>query len=420
MAAVYEARHVHLGTRVAIKRMHPSSMHASTLETRFRNEAFAAACIRHPNVVRIHDYDIDDTGVPYLVMELLDGAPLSSTIASEGPLSPHCTVDLFLKLLSGVAAIHAAGFVHRDLKPHNVILHRVPGGGLEPVIVDFGIAKRVDAGPVGLEASGLTESGAILGTARYMSPEQIVSAKDVGPAADQYSLAVMMYECLAGRHPFSGSGSYDLVQDVLHARVHSIGEFCSGIPPEMDDVVLRAMSRNPSERFPSVHALGEALVPFAGDAAAMFWRADVHEARGGGAEGAPGQTRSEVRVPGLEVRARAPFRVARLWAAAGVVAAGVLVAGGTVPWTKPIRGASADSRPAAASAEPGVFNGAPAPGPESTGSTNPSAAASGGTSASSTAAAPKPSASPGGAGALRRPETIPRVTFGTNRAPILE
>jgi serine/threonine-protein kinase len=276
MATLHEARHLLLGTRAAVKRMLPGLPGGEVSLARFRKEAVAALRVRHPNVVRVYDYGVDASGVPYLAMELLDGTPLSATLATVGAFGVRQAADLFLPLLAGVSAVHAAGVVHRDLKPHNIFLRRRPGAEPDPVVIDLGIAKILDSGEGDdRPALTLTSTGAPVGTAAYMAPEQILGDKSIDPAADQYALGVTLYECLTGRAPFTGDSVYELMHAALNAPLCPPGALRPGIPPEVDAVVLRAMAREPEDRFPSVAAMGEALLPFASEAAVLAWRADA-------------------------------------------------------------------------------------------------------------------------------------------------
>jgi serine/threonine protein kinase len=269
---------VQLGIRVAVKRPLASFAVGDTAHARFRNEALYAARVRHPNVIRIHDYGTGD-GMPYIAMELLEGSPLSAVLASSGVMPVQRAVELLLAVLSGVAAVHTSGITHRDLKPHNLFLSRGGNGHEDPVIIDFGVAKSIfDAEEAG--DWGLTASGATLGTAAYMAPEQILCARDVGPPADQYSLAVTLYECLTCRTPFFGASPYETMHAALNARPHAPSELRPGIPATLDAVLLRALSRDPAERFPSAHAMGEALLPFASEDAVLAWQADFRRTRG--------------------------------------------------------------------------------------------------------------------------------------------
>ena len=275
MAALYEARHVLLGTRAAVKRMLAGHAAGDVSLERFRKEAVAALRIRHPNVIRIYDYGVDATGVPYLAMELLEGTTLSATLAVGGPLGVHDAADLFLPLLAGVAAVHAAGVVHRDVKPHNIVLRRRPGAAPEPVLIDLGVAKLLDSGGQDPPTRAVTSSGVPVGTAAYMAPEQILGDESVDPAADQYALGVTLYECLTGRAPFTGDSVYEQMHAALNDPLAPPSALRPGIPAEVDAIVLRAMAREPGDRFPSVPAMGEALLPFASDGAALAWHADA-------------------------------------------------------------------------------------------------------------------------------------------------
>ena len=291
MAVLYEARHVHLDMRVAVKRPLASHTGGDVAQARFRNEALYAARIRHPNVIRIHDYDVED-GAPYIAMDLIEGSPLSAILAAHGPLPLHRVVDLLLAILSGISAVHAAGITHRDLKPHNLLIGRDASAREHPIIIDFGVAKSIfDADEPG--AVGLTTSGSTLGTAGYMAPEQILSARDAGPLADQYSLAVTLYECLTGATPFYGASAYETMHAALNARPHAPSALRPGLPPQLDEVLLQALRRAPAERFPSVHAMGNALLPFASEDATLAWEADARRARPPEIDGlAPASTHS--------------------------------------------------------------------------------------------------------------------------------
>jgi hypothetical protein len=285
MAVVYEARHGELGTRVALKVPLGTWAQGSVGHLRFRNEALYAARIRHPNVVQVHDYGTL-RGAPYIAMEFLEGSPLSLVLACDGRLSAAVAVDTLLGVLAGVGAAHAAGITHRDLKPHNVFLARSPEGCVFPVVIDFGVAKGVFDDDGAPSDASLTTSGVTLGTAAYMAPEQILCARDVGPLADQYALGVTLYECLTGRLPFSASSSYESMHAALNTRPSAPSELRPELPPGLDEIVLRAISRDPAERFPSIHAMGAALLPFANEWAALAWRANVTKARWDGAGGA--------------------------------------------------------------------------------------------------------------------------------------
>jgi serine/threonine protein kinase len=408
MAVIYEARHVLLDLPLAVKRPAPSLSHEAVVRTRFLNEARYAVRIRHSNVIRIHDYGVQGD-IPFLVMELLHGVPLSAVLASEGPMPVRRAVDLFLGLMAGTSAIHAAGITHRDLKPANVFVKRNAHGGEEAVVIDFGVAKcDLEKDLDAKDSTTLTSSGSTVGTAAYMAPEQILGAEDVGPAADQYSLGVTLYECLSGKLPFSGASRYEMMYATLNARPHAPSEHCAGVPAALDDIVFRAMRREPEKRFPSVHAMGEALVPFASKSAILTWRADVARTRAvDGSGGSAGDTEAHARtLPAsawLAPSGRATRRVLVLTAlVAGAAGASAAL------WAHGLRGASADVAPTrvAAVAVPACEP----PTPPSTASSNPPSPASFDSVSAGTPGPPPPS----------RPAGARRPPRGTNGAPILE
>lgn len=257
MATVYEAEHVVLHKRVALKRMHPHLAVNPTSSARFFREGKAATRIRSPHVVEIFDVAVHE-GVPYMVMDLLAGRDLAAVLRVRRKLPVGEIVDLLLPVLSAVHAAHCAGVVHRDLKPSNVFVAERPGGYREPVVLDFGISKLESE----LEGD-LTASEVMLGTVHYMSPELTRGGKGASPKSDQYALGVILYEGVTGSKPFAGSTPYAVMHAIVSSRPVPPSAIDSRVPRALDDVVLRAMQRSPDKRFPSVLSLGEALLPWA-------------------------------------------------------------------------------------------------------------------------------------------------------------
>jgi serine/threonine-protein kinase len=404
MAVLYEARHVLLGVRVALKRPLPSACGEDVVRARLLNEARCAARIRHPNVIRIHDYGIEND-VPYLAMELLEGSSLAAVLASEGPLPLRRAADLFLGVLSGMYAVHGCGITHRDLKPQNLFVRRVQSAE-DPVVIDFGVAKCGLAAEGAEVAAKLTASGAVVGSAAYMAPEQI-RGQEVGPAADQYSLAVTLYECLTGKAPFSGASNYEIMHAALHVRPRAPSEHRPELPPEVDDIVLRGLRRDPEKRFPSVHAMGEALLAFASEAAAVGWRADVLRASATtGASEVSGITRTDVARSDLAVGATRRPRTGRLVIVATAVVGATLGASSARLWDPGVRGAAAGvAGPRATAPQPPLELAPIAVACEPRREATPS-----------TVATPPPSMTAASARRL----IPPRPARGTNGAPILE
>ncbi len=263
MGAVYEALHGQLGRRVAVKVLHPRAGDAEGVH-RFMREARAAAQIRHPNVVTVFDVGREDD-ISYLVMDFLDGANLAQYLTEHAPLSVERIVDIFVPIASAIATAHEAGVVHRDLKPSNILVTSTQSEALLPVVLDFGISRVL------ADQERATHSDAFLGTAAYLSPEQARNAKHASPASDQYAMGVMLYECATGRQPFSGKGAYEILHAIVTATPPHPCELNPALPAEFARIIERAMHRDPAKRYPSVKALGSALLAFAGRRIWAVW-----------------------------------------------------------------------------------------------------------------------------------------------------
>jgi serine/threonine-protein kinase len=261
MASVFEATHDQLGKTVALKVLHPHVADEPRAVARFLREGQAAARIRHPHAVSVIDAGVGAEGTPYLVMELEQGETLASLLRTFGVLEPGQAVDLILPLLSAIQHAHSLGIVHRDIKPANILIATDHVGDPVAKITDFGISRLVESA----SEHHLTADRGLLGTLPYMAPEQVVSAREASMAADQYSIGVVLYECLTGRLPFEDEGAIALAQAILHAPLAPPKTHNSAIPDALDSVVRRALARAPAKRFPTLRALGEALLPFASE-----------------------------------------------------------------------------------------------------------------------------------------------------------
>jgi serine/threonine-protein kinase len=266
MALVFEGRHPQLGSRVALKVMQPALAAQPMAAARFLREAKAASQIRHQNVVEVFDVGTEE-GVPFIVMEFLDGSNLATLLAERGAMPLTGIVDVFLPVMSAVATAHRVGVIHRDLKPANLMITSRAPRGSQAMVLDFGISKVLGDEP----ESTLTRSESLLGTVQYMAPELTKGAKFATPASDQYAIGVMLYECATGRRPFTGDSYYDMMHAIVTAKVIPPSELNASLPPEFDDLVLRAMSRDPAGRFPSVQALASALLSFGDKRAWALW-----------------------------------------------------------------------------------------------------------------------------------------------------
>jgi serine/threonine-protein kinase len=291
MASVYEAVNPRLDKRVAIKVLHAHLDVDPDGRARFLREGRAAARLRHPHVVDVFELE-EHQGRAFLVMELLDGEDLATLLAREKRLEEAAALDILLPVLSAIAAAHDAGVIHRDIKPSNVFLAQEPGGRVRPKVVDFGVSKVAGAKP-------LTAADVMVGTVPYMAPEQIRAARDVGAATDQYSLAVVLYECLTGKRPFDGDSPVSIIAAILHDPLVPPSKVVRSIPRALDDVLQRALSREPENRFPHVREFARCLLPFSGPESAARWRQEL----GGGTSTASALARS---LPAPPAKRRAP------------------------------------------------------------------------------------------------------------------
>lgn len=265
MGDVYEATHLTLGKRVALKVLRAAGG-SDEVQQRFLQEGIAASRVRHPNVVEVTDAGTD-AGTSYLAMTLLEGESLAAYLQREGRMSVPQAVDTILPLCAALAAAHQAGVLHRDLKPGNIFLADVGRGDPEPVLLDFGISKLLD--PVDLS---LTENPQFLGTPLYISPEQTDGAPSTS-ASDQYSLALTLYECLLGVRPFEKfkTSLVRLLRAVSETEIPAPRSMDPSISTELEDILMRALSRDPRERFESILDFGAALLPFASSTRSSLW-----------------------------------------------------------------------------------------------------------------------------------------------------
>jgi serine/threonine protein kinase len=259
MGAVFEVSHRITGKRFAVKWLLPALTAESDAVMRFIREAQVAGRVDHPNVVEV--YDVGQEGDSfYMVMELLQGEPLSDYLAREGKLTAAQACSILIPVMSGLSAAHAAGVIHRDLKPDNIYVCRGPHGEIQPKVLDFGISKMSNlAGEV---TSGITRAGMVMGTPHYMAPEQ-VRAKPVDVRTDVYALGVILYEMLGGDLPFPGDTYSDLVLKIMTEAPKPLGQLAPRTPPNLIKLIERAMARDPDARFADVAELSRALSAFA-------------------------------------------------------------------------------------------------------------------------------------------------------------
>jgi len=266
MGAVYRALDTRLGRTVALKTViatHLGSAFNQELRARFMREALAASKVEHRNVVQVIDFGVAEDGTPYLVMEYLRGGDLAGLLKDTPGLLPiEQVADIMLNVCAALRACHQQGIVHRDLKPSNIFLAETDTGP-EVKVLDFGVSKAPIAGD-------LTQEGQILGTPQYLSPEQVNGR--VGPESDQYAIGVLLYICLTKRLPFEEHQNLSLLKAIEVGRFPAPRGYRPDIPELLEAAILRAMSADPTQRFESVHALGQALWSFASPRGQIEWR----------------------------------------------------------------------------------------------------------------------------------------------------
>jgi serine/threonine-protein kinase len=254
MGAVYEAEHIGLRATVAVKILGDGDTLDSAALARFRREAHAMGAIRHDNVVAVMDVDIDD-GTPFLVMERLDGESLSSVLRRERVLTPEAASGILLQVLAGLAAAHARGVIHRDLKPGNIFIARQSDGEKRVKILDFGVSKL--GGPE--QAGNVTADGVMIGTPNFMAPEQVEGRHDIDGRADLYAAGVILYRAVTGHLPFAATDSAELYQSITRGEARPPREHRPEIPPGLENVILKAMQPNRDLRYRDAHAFRVAL-----------------------------------------------------------------------------------------------------------------------------------------------------------------
>ncbi len=260
MGAVYEARHLGTGRRVAIKVIHAQVAESSEAVQRFHREARAAGSIETPHIVQVLDTGRDpETGIVYMAMEYLQGEDLQQQLKRHGKLPPELALRIVAQACAGLEKAHRAGVVHRDIKPANLFLSSVDGNEILVKVVDFGIAKTLDSGS---EDASLTRTGGLVGSPLYVSPEQAMGRKTLDQRTDLWSLGVVLYEALCGRVPRPKSDTVvALMMGICTEPAPPIQGFAPWVHPDVALVVHRMLTIDPTVRFQTAEALLAELTP---------------------------------------------------------------------------------------------------------------------------------------------------------------
>ncbi|HYO93791.1 MAG TPA: serine/threonine-protein kinase [Polyangiaceae bacterium] len=260
MSLVVAARHVQLRQTVAIKLLRAEFADHPDVAARFLREARAAACLRSEHVVSVMDVGTLPSGIPFLIMEHLEGTDLAAHLATHGPLPLERAVEYTLQVLEALGEAHRAGIVHRDLKPANLMLSTRADGSSLIKVLDFGVSKLTGSD---LTIEDFTAQSSMLGSPAYMAPEQIKDPSSADARSDIWSLGIIMHELLTGRLPLPARNAPELIAAVCSKAPVPISSLVTLVPLELVGIIGRCLAKDPSSRFASVQDLARALKPFA-------------------------------------------------------------------------------------------------------------------------------------------------------------
>ncbi|HXK18197.1 MAG TPA: serine/threonine-protein kinase [Polyangiaceae bacterium] len=266
MGMVLAVQHLVLGELVALKVLLPKAAAVPGVVERFQREARAASRIQSEHVARVMDVGVLDESTPFLVMEYVEGRDLDAELSARGPLPIEEAVSYTLQAMVGVAEAHALGLVHRDLKPANLFLAKLPNGRSLVKVLDFGIAKDTSDAA----SKDLTSTFSALGSAAYMSPEQVRMAKSVDARSDVWAFGVVLFELLTAQMPFEGESVTAVAAAIIADQPRSLRAFRPDVPSALEAAILACLQKDRERRTPSLVELAAALAPFGGRQAAVY------------------------------------------------------------------------------------------------------------------------------------------------------
>ncbi len=372
MGVVVAARHTGLGQRVALKFLKPELLSHEVIVERFKREARAASRIESDHVARVMDVDTTPDGVPFMVMELLEGSDFSAVRRRGAPLDVGDAARVIMDACEAIGEAHRLGIVHRDIKPANIFLARRADGRTRVKVLDFGISKMTGDGEM-----NVTKTSSFMGSAEYMSPEQMLGTRDVDARTDVWALGVTLFELVTASVPFPADSIPRVCAMVLAQAPVVPSSVRPSIPPALDAIILRCLEKERENRYASVAELAAALAPFAGGVRASFVpdalaaaprppavsdSASKTEVIGTIMAGpAPGLTTAAVSTTSARASGSLWSKVAiGLSIAAVVGAAGVFIYSRTLPSSPPARSATTATPPPPVERQPTVTSPVPA------------------------------------------------------------
>jgi hypothetical protein len=361
MGVVLEGMHLDLDQRVAVKVLKPALAKEPDALTRFVREARAAASIQSRHAVRIFDVGTSDEGLPFIVMERLDGTSIDGLLEERGRLDLPDAVRIVVQAAEAIAEANDRGIVHRDLKPANLFLADVAGTSSGMVkVLDFGISKRMSASELGHASTSLTAPHTLLGSPQYMSPEQLRTPRDVDARSDVWALGITLFELLAGKVPFESESIPELCALILTGEAPRLSELRRDVPEALDDVLRRCLAKSPEDRPASVPDFVLALLPFCPPEVRTTAESIAQGAKGTSA--APSRVSRASRAEGGADRAsrRGTSWIAVLGGATAALAISAFVLWGRAERANPR--AAAPSPPATPTAAPGPASSLPSAG----------------------------------------------------------